>query len=115
MRPSRAVQANAVYRRCAGSSRTRGQSGGAQTLLELDTVVSPDTLSRWHRQFVPLKWNFTHRRGPGRHESIRAISELVVCMAQDNPGGYTRIQGALANLKHGVDRRTIANAEAQTD
>lgn len=31
-------------------------------------------------------------------------------MAQDNPGwGYTRIQGALANLKHKVGRGTVAN------
>jgi transposase InsO family protein len=31
-------------------------------------------------------------------------------MAQDNPRwGYTRIQGALANLKHSVGRGTIAN------
>src|SRR6266852_6681125 len=72
---------------------------GRKALLELDTVVAPDTLLRWHRQFVALKWNFTHRRGPGRPRIMRAISELIVRMAPDNPRwGYTRIQGALANL-----------------
>ena len=41
---------------------------------------------------------------------MRQISELIVCMAQENRGwGYTRIQGALANLDHKVGRGTIAN------
>ena len=38
------------------------------------------------------------------------ISELVVRMALENPRwGYTRIRGALANLKYKVSRTTIAN------
>ena len=41
---------------------------------------------------------------------MRHISELIVRMAQDNRSwGYTRIQGALANLNHKVGGGTIAN------
>jgi putative transposase len=41
---------------------------------------------------------------------MREISQLIVRMAQDNPGwGNTRIQGALANLSHRVGRGTVAN------
>jgi len=59
---------------------------------------------------VAQKWNFTHRRGPGRPGIMRHIAELIVRMAQENPRwGYTRIQGALANLSHKVGRGTIAN------
>jgi putative transposase len=88
----------------------KAKAVGRKALLELDTVVSPDTLLRWHRRLVAQKWNFTPRRGPGRPGIMRHISELIVRMAQDNPSwGYTRIQGALANLSHKVGRGTIAN------
>src|SRR6266849_5427441 len=88
----------------------KAKAVGRKALLELDTVVSPDTLLRWHRRLVAQKWNFTERRGAGRPGIMRHISELIVRMAQDNRGwGYTRIQGALANLNHKVGRGTIAN------
>jgi len=65
---------------------------------------------RWHRRLVAQKRNFTHRRGPGRPGIMGHISKLIVRMAQENPSwGYTRIQGALANLSHKVGRGTIAN------
>jgi putative transposase len=88
----------------------KAKAVGRKALLELDTIVSPDTLLRWHRRLVAQKWNFAARRGPGRPGIMRHISELIVRMAQENPRwGYTRIQGALANLSHKVGRGTIAN------
>jgi Integrase core domain. len=88
----------------------KAKAVGRKALLELDTIVSPDTLLRWHRRLVAQKWNFVDRRGVGRPGIMRHISELIVRMAEDNPQwGYTRIQGALANLSHKVGRGTIAN------
>ena len=88
----------------------KAKTVGHKTLLTLDTLVSPDTLMRWHRQLVAQKWNFAHRRRPGCLGVMREISALIVRMAQENSGwGYTRIQGALANLKHTVGRGTVAN------
>ena len=88
----------------------KAKAMGRRALLELDTIVSPDTLLRWHRRLVAQKWNFAERRGVGRPGIMRQISELIVRMAQENRGwGYTRIQGALANLDHKVGRGTIAN------
>jgi transposase InsO family protein len=88
----------------------KAKAVGRKALLELDTIVSPDTLLRWHLRLVSQKWNFADRRGAGRPCIMWNISELIVRMAQDNRSwGYTRIQGALANLNHKVGRGTIAN------
>jgi len=88
----------------------KAKAVGRKALLELDTIVSPDTLSRWHRRLVAQKWNFAARRGQTRPGIMRHISALIVRMAEENPGwGYTHIQGALANLSHKVGRGTIAN------
>jgi len=88
----------------------KAKAVGRKALLELDTLVSPDTLMRWHRRLVAQKWDFSRRRGPGRPGVMREIAELIVRMARENRGwGYTRIQGALANLSHKVGRGTVAN------
>jgi putative transposase len=81
-----------------------------KVLLELGTIVTPDTLLRWHRRLIAQKFDFSHRRTPGRPRTMRIITELIVRMALENPRwGYTRIRGALDNLGHEVGRGTIAN------
>jgi len=85
-----------------------------KVLLQLGTIVTPDTLLRWHRQLIARKFDFSERRQPGRPRTIRIITELIVRMALENPRwGYTRIQGALYNLGHVVGRGTIANVLAR--
>ncbi len=74
-----------------------------KVLLELGTIVTPDTLLRWHRKLVAQKVDFSSRRGPGRPRTLQVIVELVARMATENPKwGYTRIQGALHNIGHEV-------------
>src|SRR5450631_4904388 len=59
---------------------------------------------------VACKWNYSHCRGPGRPCVMQTIVNLVLRMALENRSwGYTRIQGAMANLGHEVARGTIAN------
>jgi hypothetical protein len=88
----------------------RAHALGRKTLSELDTLVTPDTLMRWYRTLVAQKWTYPHRRGPGRPRTIQVIVQLIIRMALENRSwGYTRIQGALANLGHDVSRGTIAN------
>ena len=81
---------------------------GRKVLNELEALVTPDTLLRWYRQLVASKWNYSHRRGPGRPRVMKTITDLIMRMALGNPSwGYTRIRGALRNLGHEVGRNTI--------
>ena len=81
---------------------------GRRTLREIATIVTPDTLFRWHRQLIARKWTHATLRS-SRRGVLAEIRRLVVRMAEDNPTwGYTRIQGALKNVGHRVGRSTIA-------
>src|SRR3989449_5631149 len=72
------------------------------------TIVTPDTILRWHRRLIAQKWTFAPKR-PGRPGTMREIASLIVRMATGNPAwGYSRIQGALKNLDHRVARSTVA-------
>src|SRR5678815_4787457 len=85
-----------------------GHQIGRRALRHIATLVTPDTILRWHRELVAQKWTWRKRR-PGRPGVHREIRELVLRMASENSGwGYTRIQGALRNLGHRVARTTIA-------
>src|SRR6516162_4015357 len=76
-----------------------------RVLQEIGTIVSPDTLLAWHRHLIARKYDGHHRRGPGRPPVATELRELVVRMATENRDwGYTRIQGALANVGHDVGR-----------
>jgi transposase InsO family protein len=87
---------------------TKGQRLGRPVLTRVATIVTPDTILRWHRQLIARKWTFERKR-PGRPGLLREMSSLIVRMATENPAwGYTRIQGALKNLGHEVARSTVA-------
>ena len=82
---------------------------GRRALREIATIVTPETLLRWHRQLVARKWTYAGR--PGRRGVVAEIRRLVVRMAEENPTwGCTRIQGALKNVGHRVGRSTIARS-----
>src|SRR5712691_5496233 len=86
----------------------RGHRLGRRRLRDVATIVTLDTILRWHRQLIARKWTYAKRRG-GRPGVLAEIRRLVVRMAEENPTwGYTRILGALKNVGHRVSRSTIA-------
>jgi putative transposase len=100
----RIVFTDAERRQLAEKARALGR----RALHELGTIVTPETLLRWHRELVARKWTFVERRSPGRPRIRGELVALVVRMAKDNRSwGYTRIQGAMANLGHKLGRGTI--------
>src|SRR6266540_6471366 len=78
----------------------KGQPLGRRILRRVATIVTPDTILRWHQRLIARKWTFARKR-PGRPGTMREIASLIVRMATDNPAwGYSRIHGALKNLGH---------------
>jgi hypothetical protein len=63
----------------------KGRRLGRRVLRQVATIVTPDTILRWHRQLIARKWTFEPKR-PGRPGIMHQISSLIVRMATDNPG-----------------------------
>jgi transposase InsO family protein len=81
---------------------------GRKVLAEVASLVTPETILRWHRQLIAKKYNGARTRRPGRPRTRQDIAALVVRMATENPKwGYTRIKGALRLLGHDIGRSTI--------
>jgi transposase InsO family protein len=66
---------------------------------------------RWYKQLIAQKFDGSTKRRPcGRPRVAEEVEQLVVRMAAENPAwGYRRIQGALANLGHPIDKLTVRN------
>jgi hypothetical protein len=88
----------------------RAKGLGRKVLAELATIVTPETLLRWHQRLIAQKYDGSGHRSPGRPRTTASVEELVVQMAEQNRDwGYRRIQGALSNLGHKLARSTIAD------
>lgn len=65
----------------------QGKALGRKALMELTTIVTPDTILRWHRQLVAKKWDYSDRckKKPGRLPLTDEVKQLVVRIAHENP------------------------------
>jgi putative transposase len=61
----------------------RGIRLGRRVLSQVATIVTPDTILRWHRRLIVRKWTYTRQGSkPGVLAEIR---RLIVRMAEENP------------------------------
>ena len=94
----------------------KGMALGRKTLQELTTIVTPDTILRWHRELVAKKWDHSgKRKSVGRPRIRQVIVDLILRFAKENPTwGYDRIQGALANVGYHISNRTVGKSSKHT-
>ena len=79
----------------------KAQALGREALAQIVSVATPATLLRWYRYPIAAKYDGSKNRSPGRPPTAKDIRVLIVRVAQENPTwGYTRLRGALKNLKH---------------
>jgi putative transposase len=73
-------------------------------------VVQPETVLRWHRQWLRRRWaDRSKRLRPGRPSTDAAIRSLVDEMAAANPlWGAPRVHGELYKLGIEVSERTVS-------
>jgi transposase InsO family protein len=82
---------------------------GRRMLDMIATIVTPDTILRWHRKLIAAHHTYPHKTRLGRPGLMKAIRELIMRMATDNANwGYLRIQGEMQKVGHCVARTTIA-------
>src|SRR2546428_14100726 len=74
-------------------------------------VVQPDTVVRWHRQWLRRRWALRSRRSrPGRPHTDVAVRTLVGTMAAANPRwGAPRIHGELCKLGIAGSDRAVSS------
>lgn len=89
----------------------KGKFLGRKLLEQIATIVTPDTILRWHKQLIATKWDFSDRRRKiGRPRIRQAIIEQILRFSNENPTwGYERIQGALKNVGYNICASTVAN------
>ncbi|MCH8825282.1 MAG: transposase [Planctomycetes bacterium] len=87
-----------------------GKRLGRKLLGEWASLVTPDTILRWHHRLIAAKNDFSDRRGPGRPPMILLLRKLIVRMALENPlWGYDRIEGEVKKLGHKLSPTTVRN------
>jgi hypothetical protein len=71
----------------------KGKILGRKMLEQLATIVTPDTILRWHRELVARHWDYSHRRkSAGRPPVSPETVDLVLRIAKESPTwGYQRI------------------------
>ena len=79
------------------------------SILQVVTIVQPETLVRWHRAGFRCYWRWKSRPRGGRPQVETDLRVLIRGMSIENPlWGAPRIHGELLKLGFEVSERTIS-------
>src|SRR5262249_599118 len=82
---------------------------GRKVLAQVATIVTPETLLAWQRRLIAeIRWERLSDAGTATNIS-RGLKAHHPANRRESQLGYTRIQGALANLGYTIGRTTIAD------
>ena len=97
-------------RQCARLAR-KGKRLSWSMLNKAETLVTPQTVLKWHRMLIGQKHYSPHKtKLPPCAEKMRKVRELSMKMASENAGwGYRRIQGVLKTSGLKVSHVTVYN------
>ena len=79
------------------------------SILEVVTIIRPETLVRWHRAGFRRYWRWKSRRRGGRPQVQAELRALIRQMSVENPlWGAPRIHGELLKLGFEVSQSSVA-------
>ena len=79
------------------------------SILEIITIIQPETLVRWHRAGFRRYWRWKSRRRGGRPQIQTELRTLIRQMSAENRlWGAPRIHGELLKLGFEVSQSTVA-------
>ena len=84
------------------------------SILEVLTIIQPETLVRWHRAGFRRYWRWRSRRRGGRPQVQMELRALIRQMSVENRlWGAPRIHGELLKLEFEVSQSTVAKYMAR--
>jgi transposase InsO family protein len=79
------------------------------SILQVLTIIRPETLVRWHRAGFRCYWRWKSRRRGGRPQIETELRALIRLMSMENPfWGAPRIHGELLKLGFEVAQSSVA-------
>ncbi len=79
------------------------------SILEVLSIIHPETLVRWHRAGFRRYWHWKSRRRGGRLQVRTELRALIRQMSVENPlWGAPRIHGELLKLGFEVSQSSVA-------
>ena len=81
-----------------------------KALSQVCCAFSPDTILKWHRKLIAMKYDGSKNRKPGKPRISEQLEKLIIKIAKYNRGwGYRQIAGQLKYLGYKVSHQTISN------